>query len=436
MISSTHSTKNCLAAAPPPPSLNTQAAAPFPPPPSSEAEDPVAYFKSFKTPNLQRLLPFHYKKKRNLFRQIDNYFLLYGLGGSLPVVQLEWFDCLRAIQASKQVDKLDVNPTEAELKLVDLSSCRIVDKDGHDLVVKAGNSLLQILGPGDLHSRLLNALMDFSASTPTKKDEVRHELNELNAKFTLPAASPTMMAVYDAARPINKRILGPEHPSLLRCPPTMPPYRAPPPKAGLVRHMHAAFVPLIGTKIHNIQLHAGPHDGLFHTATAREATEELLQQLKPISQIQDQLIQIHMPALHSRLVKITSKLPYTCRAMQDKLGLLTSRSFIVNCRTKRHTDSKDDIHGMCCILPLGSFVGADVCFPSLGLKILVPPGTFVFFRSYLLPHYITAFAGHRFCIVSFMHQVVVDYYNQETGTNIDDPSSMPEWWKRPRAKKD
>ena len=67
-----------------------------------------------------------------------------------------------------------------------------MDKDGHDLVVKAGNSLLQILGPGDLHSRLLNALMDFSASTPTKKDEVRHELNELNTKFTLPAASPTI----------------------------------------------------------------------------------------------------------------------------------------------------------------------------------------------------------------------------------------------------
>ena len=432
---SRRSTKNSLASAPPPTPHSLAATPPLLS--SSEAtEDPIAYFNSFKTPNLPRLLPFHNKKKRNLFRQLDNYFFLYGLSGSLPVVQLKWFDYLGAIQVSKQVDKLDATPTEAELKLVDLSACRIVDKDGYDLVLKAGDGLLQILGPGDLHYRLLNALMDFLSSTLTKKDELRHELNEVNAEFTHPAVSPTMIAVQEAARSINNRILGPEHPLSLGRPPTLPSYHAPPPKAGLVRHMHAAFVPLTGTKIHDIQLHAGPQDGLFHTATAREATEELLEQLKPISQIQDQLIQSHMPALHSRLRNITSKLPPTCRAMQNKLGLLTSRSFIVNCRTKRHIDSKDDVHGMCCILPLGSFVGANVCFPSLGLKILVPPGTFVFFRSYLLPHYITAFSGHRFCVVSFMHQVVVDYYNQETGTNVDDPTSMPEWWRRPRANQD
>ena len=55
------------------------------------------------------------------------------------------------------------------------------------------------------------------------------------------------------------------------------------------------------------------------------------------------------------------------------------------------------------------------CLPSLGLKIHVPPGKFVFFRSYLLPYDITASSERGFCIVSFMKQAVVDFYNQETG---------------------
>jgi len=189
----------------------------------------------------------------------------------------------------------------------------------------------------------------------------------------------------------------------------------------------------MGNRISNIELDIGPQQGLLNTARNRKAAEAFLKQLKPVSQIQDRLIQKHMPDLHLRLLEITSKLPDDCKRWQDMLGLLTSRSFIINCRTKRHIDSKDDVLGMCCILPIGNFIGADVCFPSLNLKIHVPPGTSVFFRSYLLPHYITAFSGHRFCIVSFMHQVVVDFHKQESEEGVDDAELMPQWWRRSRA---
>ena len=60
---------------------------------------------------------------------------------------------------------------------------------------------------------------------------------------------------------------------------------------------------------------------------------------------------MHMPELpsHSSLVDITSALPNTRKAWQDMMGLLTSRSFICNCRTKQHIDSKDSVYGLCCI---------------------------------------------------------------------------------------
>ena len=71
---------------------------------------------------------------------------------------------------------------------------------------------------------------------------MRHELNSDDLP---PAATPsTMMVVHKAAHANNKRILGSDHLLNSRCPPnSLPSYSAMPPKAGLVMHMHAAFVP-------------------------------------------------------------------------------------------------------------------------------------------------------------------------------------------------
>ena len=154
---------------------------------------------------------------------------------------------------------MDANELSENLKLVDLLACRIADQDGYDLVVKAVNSLLQILKPGDFPSRLLNALMDFADTTPIKKDELSP-----SDPILPPTLSPTMVAVQRTARAIDERTIGTGHRSFDGQSPVShhapPPterrspdgqsslsYRAPP-RAGLVRHMHAAFVPKVRNK--------------------------------------------------------------------------------------------------------------------------------------------------------------------------------------------
>lgn len=169
--------------------------------------------------------------------------------------------------------------------------------------------------------------------------------------------------------------------------------------------MHAAFVPEMGNKIRNIELHIG-HRMAYTKGMG--GNREFREQLKPIRQIQDRLIRVHMPVLHSSLVDITSALPNTLTAWRDMIGLLTSRPLF-------STVEQSNILIIRIVFIVCVVYCHLACLPSLGLKIHVPPGKFVFFRSYLLPYDITASSEHRLCTVSFMKQAVVDFYNQEMG---------------------
>ena len=90
------------------------------------------------------------------------------------------------------------------------------------------------------------------------------------------------------------------------------------------------------------------------------------------------------------------------------MGLLTSRSFTPNCRTKQHIGNKDSVHGMCCILPFGNFIEADVCFPSLGLDH-VPLGTFVSLVRTFCHATSQHILGIHLILSASMQQVVVDF---------------------------
>lgn len=68
-----------------------------------------------------------------------------------------------------------------------------------------------------------------------------------------------------------------------------------------------------------------------------------------------------------------------------------------------------------------------MCFSSLGLNH-VPPDAFVFSRSHLLPRYITAYSGHTLVLQASMQQVVVDFYNRETGIDVDGPALVEDTW--------
>lgn len=60
------------------------------------------------------------------------------------------------------------------------------------------------------------------------------------------------------------------------------------------------------------------------------------------------------------------------------------------------------------MLALGDFTGGDVVLPSLKRRIPMPPGTLVFIRARLLEHYIAPFEGHRYGMVCFFHEGVLE----------------------------
>ena len=73
-----------------------------------------------------------------------------------------------------------------------------------------------------------------------------------------------------------------------------------------------------------------------------------------------------------------------------------------------HKDWQDCPDGWVCMLAFGEFSGGAVVLPSLARRIPMPPGTLVFIRARWLEHYIEEFTGHRYGMVCFFHEGVLE----------------------------
>lgn len=66
----------------------------------------------------------------------------------------------------------------------------------------------------------------------------------------------------------------------------------------------------------------------------------------------------------------------------------------LNAITKAHRDKMDC--EMCLVLPIGNFVGGELCMVETGLVVELQPGDYVVFRSSEVTHFNLHYRGNNF----------------------------------------
>jgi hypothetical protein len=279
---------------------------------------------------------------------------------------------------------------------------RINDALGQPLVVKCGEAITTQEVRGNIGQRVMNAALEFCRHTGGgEEDKVRHTSHVDGVPSTATVARS-------------------------RC--------------QLIHRAHAGRMEAkISAQGKNVVLHPGPSE-LFSTNGKRDNVARFLQQLQPLSQIQDVCFQHFLPREYELYIKIAKALPKQHIDLNRnnpypvEFGCWPSRSIVLNSPTAAHRDLDDACWGFCCIVPQGSFTGGYLCLPTLGIKVYCPPGTIIFLRSYALPHYVSDFSGTRISFISFMHQEVVDVYQKSQGCYAFPFDDMPLWYqRRPRT---
>lgn len=101
-----------------------------------------------------------------------------------------------------------------------------------------------------------------------------------------------------------------------------------------------------------------------------------------------------LPIEYERLEATASVLPdYNISAVHPFVGLVLN----FNIATCAHRDSKDD--GICLVVPVGEFVGGDLCLVEPGLVLPLRHGDFAVFPSCEVTHFNLPYSGRRCSIV-------------------------------------
>jgi hypothetical protein len=374
-------------------------------------EDQRAYLEGLKDPNaldFQSLDRYNSNGKKNMRKTLKNYW------AKTPAVEVcldgkngrYYFDLAENIRNSQKPKQQP--PIEQAGPLTTLMDPVLVVKDAHGLplVVKCGEGITTSILPGNIGPRVMNAALEFCQHTGGgEKDAVRHASHVNGVRSTGDNTSASAQLVRS------------------RC--------------QLIHRAHTAkFDVKYSRGDKKLLLHAGPAS-LFQNR-AREYLSPFLTRLQPLTQIQDVCFEHFLPQDYALYIKIAKALPKTSIDLNHKepypveFGCWPSRSIVLNSPTAGHRDLDDTCWGFCCIVPQGNFTGGYLCLPTLGIKLFCPPGSIIFLRSYMLPHYISDFSGTRISFISFMHQDVVDYYQELLGDGsfvfpLDD---MPSWYRK------
>lgn len=101
-----------------------------------------------------------------------------------------------------------------------------------------------------------------------------------------------------------------------------------------------------------------------------------------------------LPNEYERLEATASVLPdYNISAVHPFVGLVLN----FNIATCAHRDSKDD--GICLVVPVGDFVGGDLCLVEPGIVLPLRHGDFAVFPSCEITHFNLPYSGRRCSIV-------------------------------------
>jgi len=108
---------------------------------------------------------------------------------------------------------------------------------------------------------------------------------------------------------------------------------------------HHAFVPRMGSRTQNIVLGPGPAPS-YNTKSAIHALKECGQQLLPLTQTVEALLQTFLPEEHSKYTAVYET-TYDGKAdnVDKAFGIWTSRSLVINANTNTNKDLEDVCHG-------------------------------------------------------------------------------------------
>lgn len=88
-------------------------------------------------------------------------------------------------------------------------------------------------------------------------------------------------------------------------------------------------------------------------------------------------------------------------------------------RVRNHRDWSDVYCGLSTMTPLGHFVGGDLVFPQLGVRLVYPTRTLVMCSTQAIEHYITEWYGIRVGTVHCSHDDRVSYiWEDETDDSV------------------
>jgi len=122
---------------------------------------------------------------------------------------------------------------------------------------------------------------------------------------------------------------------------------------------HRVFFPRMESRTQNIELGPGSAPS-YNMKSAIHAVREFGQQLLPLTQTVEALVQTFLPEEHFKYTAVYETI-YKGKAnnVDAAFGIWTSRSLVMNTNTNNHKDLEDIYHGWCAIVVLGDFEGGD-----------------------------------------------------------------------------
>jgi hypothetical protein len=149
-----------------------------------------------------------------------------------------------------------------------------------------------------------------------------------------------------------------------------------------------------------------------HSTKHHECVNELLLNLKPLSDSVNQFLKKYYRNLYEKLSQLKWG-PFAPRPF----GVFPMIAINYNIISSYHWDKNDEINSLCCLVALGDYEGGELCFPQLEIIIPLRPNQVVAFSSHFLLHgNLPIVKGIRHSIVYFIHNTF--FYNKKRLTNV------------------
>lgn len=111
----------------------------------------------------------------------------------------------------------------------------------------------------------------------------------------------------------------------------------------------------------------------------------------------DELFKKSFPALHKEYYNAIADIE------TETFGAWANITVNHNFACKPHRDKKDFYHGLCWVIPFGSWTGGNICFKEIDVEVKLNSSDVICFASAKLTHWVQSYIGERNSLVLFTH---------------------------------